>query len=73
MRSSGCSPTIAKPSRWTCLETTACWWLLLTVLAGMGLSTAFGLWWADPVAALTIPVLLLREAREAWNSEECDD
>jgi divalent metal cation (Fe/Co/Zn/Cd) transporter len=43
------------------------------VLAGMGLSTAFGPWWADPVAALTIPVLLLREAREAWNGEECDD
>lgn len=54
-------------------QTTACWWLSLTVLAGVGLNTAFGLWWADPVAALIIPVFLLREAREAWEGEECDD
>lgn len=54
-------------------QTTACWWLSLTVLAGVGLNTAFGLWWADPVAALIIPVFLLREAREAWDGEECDD
>lgn len=54
-------------------QTTACWWLSLTVLVGVGLNTAFGLWWADPVAALVIPVFLLREAREAWEGEECDD
>ena len=47
-------------------QTTACWWLSLAVLAGVGLNTLFGLWWADPVAALVIPVFLLREAREAW-------
>lgn len=54
-------------------QTTACWWLSLTVLAGVGLNTAFGLWWADPVAALIIPVFLLREAREAWEGEEDED
>ncbi len=53
-------------------QTTACWWLSLTVLAGVGLNTAFGLWWADPVAALIIPVFLLREAREAWQGDDCD-
>lgn len=53
-------------------QTTACWWLSLAVLAGVGLNTLFGLWWADPVAALVIPVFLLREAREAWNGEHCD-
>ena len=51
-------------------QTTACWWLSLTVLAGVGLNAAFGLWWADPVAALVIPVFLLREAREGWTGEE---
>ena len=53
-------------------QTTACWWLSLAVLAGVGLNTLFGLWWADPVAALIIPVFLLREAREAWAGEDCD-
>lgn len=53
-------------------QTTACWWLSLAVLAGVGLNTLFGLWWADPVAALVIPVFLLREAREAWAGEDCD-
>ena len=53
-------------------QTTACWWLSLAVLAGVGLNTLFGLWWADPVAALIIPVFLLREAREAWAGEDGD-
>jgi cation diffusion facilitator family transporter len=53
-------------------QTTACWWLSLAVLVGVGLNTAFGWWWADPVAALVIPVFLLREAREAWEGEDCD-
>ena len=53
-------------------QTTACWWLSLAVLVGVGLNTAFGLWWADPVAALVIPVFLLREAREAWAGDACE-
>ena len=53
-------------------QATACWWLSLSVLVGVGLNTLFGLWWADPVAALVIPVFLLREAREAWAGEDCD-
>ena len=53
-------------------QTSACWWLSLAVLIGVGLNTAFGLWWADPVAALVIPVFLVREARDAWAREDCD-
>ena len=53
-------------------QTTACWWLSLAVLVGVGLNTLFGLWWADPLAALVIPIFLLREAREAWAGEDCD-
>lgn len=53
-------------------QTTACWWLSLAVLAGVGLNTLFGLWWADPVAALVIPVFLLREASEAWEGHDGD-
>ncbi len=53
-------------------QTTTCWWLSLAVLAGVGLNTMFGLWWADPIAALVIPVFLIREAREAWAGHDCD-
>ncbi len=53
-------------------QTTACWWLSLAVLVGVGFNTLFGLWWADPVAALVIPVFLIREAREAWAGEDSD-
>ncbi|MEK6720094.1 MAG: cation transporter [Chloroflexota bacterium] len=53
-------------------QTTACWWLSLAVLVGVGLNMLFGLWWADPLAALVIPIFLLREAREAWAGEDCD-
>jgi len=53
-------------------QTTACWWLSLAVLIGVGLNTGFGFWWADPVAALVIPVVLVREAREAWAGDNCD-
>ena len=53
-------------------QTFACWYLSVTTLAGLVLNAAFGLWWADPVAALVIAVILLREANEAWQGEEED-
>ncbi|MEX1173526.1 MAG: cation transporter [Chloroflexota bacterium] len=53
-------------------QTFACWYLSATTLTGLVLNAAFGLWWADPVAALVIAVFLVREAREAWEGEEVD-
>ena len=50
-------------------QTYACWYLSVTTLAGLALNAVFGLWWADPVAALVIAVFLAREAREAWEGE----
>lgn len=52
-------------------QTTACWWLSIITLAGIGLNAAAGWWWADPVAALAMTPLLLHEGREAWRGEEC--
>jgi divalent metal cation (Fe/Co/Zn/Cd) transporter len=52
-------------------QTTACWWLSLATLAGIGLNAALGWWWADPAAALGMTFFLGREAREAWSGEEC--
>lgn len=52
-------------------QTTVCWWLSLITLGGVGLNAAFGWWWADPVSALGMSALLLREGREAWNGKPC--
>ena len=38
-------------------QTYACWYLSVVTLAGLALNAVFGLWWADPVAALGIVVL----------------
>jgi divalent metal cation (Fe/Co/Zn/Cd) transporter len=52
-------------------QTTACWWLSLAALAGVGPNGLFGWWWADPLAALVIATLIAREARHAWRGEAC--
>jgi divalent metal cation (Fe/Co/Zn/Cd) transporter len=52
-------------------QTTACWWLSVAALAGVGLNGLLGWWWADPVAALVIAGLIVREGREAWNGRSC--
>jgi divalent metal cation (Fe/Co/Zn/Cd) transporter len=54
-------------------QATACWWLSLITLAGIGLNAAFGWWWADPVAALGMTLFLIREGNEAWRGEVCCD
>ena len=53
-------------------QTYACWYLSMTALAGLALNALFGLWWADPVAALAIVVLLVREGIEAMRGEDDD-
>jgi divalent metal cation (Fe/Co/Zn/Cd) transporter len=52
-------------------QTLACWWLSILTLAGLGANAAFGWWWADPVAALGIVALVIREGRDAWRGEAC--
>jgi divalent metal cation (Fe/Co/Zn/Cd) transporter len=52
-------------------QTTACFWLSLITLGGIGLNAALGWWWADPVAALAMTWFLVSEAREAWRGEDC--
>jgi divalent metal cation (Fe/Co/Zn/Cd) transporter len=51
------------------VQTTACFWLSVIVLCGVGLNTLFGWWWADPAAALGMTVFLVKEGREAWKGE----
>jgi divalent metal cation (Fe/Co/Zn/Cd) transporter len=48
-----------------------CAYLAAGVLAGLLLNAAFGLWWTDPVIALAIAGLAVKEGRETWRGEGC--
>jgi divalent metal cation (Fe/Co/Zn/Cd) transporter len=50
-------------------ETIVCAWLSATTLVGLGLNAALGWWWADPVAALAMLPLIVREGLEALGTE----
>lgn len=54
-------------------QTRACAWLSAVVLRGLVLNASLGWWWADPVAALGVVILLLHESREALTAERIDD
>jgi divalent metal cation (Fe/Co/Zn/Cd) transporter len=43
-----------------------CAYLSAALLIGLGANAAFGWWWADPVTALLIAGVALREGRDAW-------
>jgi divalent metal cation (Fe/Co/Zn/Cd) transporter len=50
-------------------QTTACWWLSVATLGGFALNGLMGWWWADPLAALVIASLIIKEGRDAWEGE----
>jgi divalent metal cation (Fe/Co/Zn/Cd) transporter len=50
-----------------------CAWLSAALLAGLGANALFDLWWADPLAALAVAGVALREGRDAWRGEGCCD
>ena len=52
-------------------QTTACWWLSIAALGGLSVNALWGWWWADPVAALVMALLIAREGREAWEGRGC--
>jgi divalent metal cation (Fe/Co/Zn/Cd) transporter len=49
-------------------ETVACAWLSVSTLSGLVANIAFAWWWADPVAALILIPLIVREALEGLRS-----
>jgi divalent metal cation (Fe/Co/Zn/Cd) transporter len=53
-------------------ETITCSWLSLTTFLGLVLNAAFGWWWADPLAALAIVPLAVREGLEGWRGQHDD-
>jgi divalent metal cation (Fe/Co/Zn/Cd) transporter len=52
-------------------EAVCCAWLSATTLVGLALNAAFGWWWADPVAALVLVPLLMREGLGGWRGGCC--
>ena len=53
-------------------QTYACVYLSVVTLAGVALNAVFGWWWADPLAAIGIAILLVREGIEAVRGEGDD-
>jgi divalent metal cation (Fe/Co/Zn/Cd) transporter len=53
-------------------QTMLCAYLSGALLVGLLANAIAGWWWADPVAALVIGAVALREARVAWRGEGCD-
>lgn len=54
-------------------QTLLCTYLSAVLLVGLLLNATLGWAWADPVAALVIAAVAVREGREAWRGEECCD
>jgi divalent metal cation (Fe/Co/Zn/Cd) transporter len=52
-------------------QTLLCTYLSAVLLAGLALNSAFGWSWADPVAALVIAAVAVKEGREAWRGDAC--
>lgn len=52
-------------------QTLLCTYLSGALLAGLVLNSALGWWWADPLVALGIAVIAVREGREAWRGHHC--
>ena len=50
-----------------------CAYLSIALLVGLLANAIAGWWWADPVAALAIAGVALREARESWRGKGCCD
>lgn len=52
-------------------QTLLCTYLSAVVLVGLALNSLFGWSWADPIAALVIAVVAVKEGREAWRGNAC--
>lgn len=54
-------------------QTQLCAYLSVALLVGLVLNAAVGLWWADPLAAVFIAGVAIKEGRESWRGEGCAD
>jgi len=54
-------------------QTQLCAYLSIALLLGLGANALAGWWWADPLTALFISAVALKEGRESWRGEGCCD
>lgn len=52
-------------------QTLLCTYLSGVLLIGLALNSLFGWSWADPLAALVIAAVAVKEGREAWHGDTC--
>ncbi len=52
-------------------QTLLCTYLSGVLLVGLLLNSLFGWSWADPIAALIIAVIAVKEGRNAWKGDSC--
>jgi divalent metal cation (Fe/Co/Zn/Cd) transporter len=53
-------------------ESLFCAYLSATVLVGLVVNVGFGWWWADPVAAVAVVPLVIKEGLEALENDDDD-
>lgn len=53
------------------MESITCGWLSFVVVVGLAANWLTGWWWVDSVTSLAIVWFVLKEAREAWEGDEC--
>ena len=53
------------------LQTLLCTYLSAVLLVGLLGNALFGWWWLDPVAALVIAFIAVREGIETWRGDDC--
>ena len=54
-------------------QTQLCAYLSVALLVGLLANALAGWWWADPVAALAIAAVAVKEGLESWRGEGCAD
>jgi divalent metal cation (Fe/Co/Zn/Cd) transporter len=52
-------------------QTMLCAYLSGALLIGLGLNALAGWWWADPVTALLIAIVAVKEGRDSWRGDAC--
>lgn len=55
------------------MQTQLCTYLSAILLGGLVLNAAFGWWWADPLAALIMVPIIVKEGWEGVRGKHCDD
>jgi divalent metal cation (Fe/Co/Zn/Cd) transporter len=52
-------------------QTLLCTYISAVLLVGLIVNATLGWWWADPLAALVIATVAVKEGRDAWRGDAC--